>query len=296
MRRRAFTLIELLVVIAIIAILIGLLLPAVQKVREAASRAKCSNNLKQMGLAFHNYHSANNRFPAGTTTSPTTYWGVQILPYIEQDNVRSAYNFAAAFNDISNQPVVQIPIKVLVCPSVPTGDGRFDVLSGKSYAVADYAASYGVHSSQYTNGYVTTTQPADTSGVMVSTVNTFCTLLQVSDGTSNTFLLIESAGRPNNWRLGQMGTNTVALGGWAEANGFVVRGFKTDGSDTYSSTAGGPCMINCNNFYSPYGFHTSGINAVFADGSVRFIRQTASATTIAALITRAGGEIATEDN
>jgi prepilin-type N-terminal cleavage/methylation domain-containing protein/prepilin-type processing-associated H-X9-DG protein len=300
--RPGFTLIELLVVIAIIAVLIGLLLPAVQKVREAAARAKCQNNLKQLGLAFHNHEAAFGGFPAYTTqtiisTTPpqrvVAYWGVQLLPFIEQDNIRSRYDFNAAWSDPVNKDVVAIPLQVMTCPSVPGGPRLSTILgSANRAAVADYALPVGVAPEQYTRGLVTYPQPDNTEGACSPRVGTLTRLLEVTDGTSNTFLVVEAGGRPMNWLTGWKSgpLGQVTLGGWAEANGYVVRGYPTDGNTSGGAVGGGPCMINCNNDYSIYSFHPGGANIVFADGSVRLIRGSATADVVAALITRAGGE------
>ena len=146
-RSHAFTLIELLVVIAIIAILIGLLLPAVQKVREAASRMSCSNNLKQFGLAFHNYASANDsKLPSTRVNVPTTKfksWTVLALAYVEQDNVARLWDDTQKWNAGVNRMAGQSQFKIFVCPSAtpvrrpaPTGHSMAGLtLGGMDYLV-----------------------------------------------------------------------------------------------------------------------------------------------------------------
>jgi len=152
--RRAFTLIELLVVIAIIGVLIGLLLPAVQKVREAAARGKCQNNLKQVGLAYLNFESANQGLPAAywsgnVAKQPAAGWATFLLPYMEQQNLYTQYNFTYAFTDSinsQNQTVVMTPIPILTCPSAPTQVGPYQAtFNGVNYqawsAVSRFAST-----------------------------------------------------------------------------------------------------------------------------------------------------------
>jgi prepilin-type N-terminal cleavage/methylation domain-containing protein/prepilin-type processing-associated H-X9-DG protein len=289
-KRRGFTLIELLVVIAIIAVLIGLLVPAVQRVREAASRLSCSNKLKQLGLALHSFHGRKGKFPPGLMRGPYPEagvfwqvnhgWAVFILPDIEQQSLLNYYHWDRELSDVTNQSVVATPLPLFQCPSAQPDrimtTSPFDTYPGGKAVCGDYAPTWGIDPSL---------RAGDSSGVLVP--NYMTRMSQITDGTSSTILLTEDAGRPELWQANTIIPGAVIQGGpWA---GFLT-GITVKGSTLDGASRPGPCAMNCTNDHETYSFHTGGANAVFADGHVQFLTASINVWILAALVTRAGGE------
>jgi prepilin-type N-terminal cleavage/methylation domain-containing protein/prepilin-type processing-associated H-X9-DG protein len=362
--RLAFTLVELLVVIGIIAILVGLILPAVQKVREAAARAQCQNNLKQLALALHNYHGTVGSFPTAfrfltlpdsavssayytnpTPTTPSTpdpprvgpSVFVLILPYMEQDNVYRLIDTSKSFFNPANMPgpapagntAYSTPIKTYLCPSAP-GEPAVDY----SAELAQSFNNFGVtlhYPSRLAFGRTDYAPDAglsvDIPGININAAASIITqppafpvrFTDISDGSSNTILLVEDAARPAWWgskgqvppngyipNIGPYSSNGPAPqggGAWADPLNYIA----TNGADPSGSgiAAGGnfdgippapyTCSEMCSNDSEVFAFHTGGSNMAFGDGSVRFVRSGLSLGQMAALLSRAGGVVVSFD-
>lgn len=306
-KTRGFTLIELLVVIAIIAILIGLLLPAVQKVRDSAARMSCANNLKQLGLALHNFHDQNGALPPSGTTNPKYVgWRALTLPHIEQENLQKLYNFSLNWWEGTNTAAAAVPVKTYQCPAVP---GRAEVLSAVAkaprpaltfanpLAPTDYEALMGVQPNAI-NPHLGTALYTSANRFAVMHRDSRVKLTDVTDGTTNTIMVVEAAGRPLVYR-GRTARTDLANDqgiGWADSEGpFSFDGSSADGALEGCGPAGG-CVnvMNRKNDNEPFSFHSGGANVVFADGHVAFVRDSISLPTFAALATRAAGEVVSD--
>jgi prepilin-type N-terminal cleavage/methylation domain-containing protein/prepilin-type processing-associated H-X9-DG protein len=275
-RRSGFTLIELLVVIAIIAILIGLLVPAVQKVREAAARLQCSNNLKQIALGVHNFHDTYKGFPAFYGINQQS-WMYQILPYIEQGNVQKL-----------TRPWGQ-PIPIFKCPS---DQNNQDVYPGGfgfgTYGMTSYLANTGRDWNDWRTGDtgVLGLYPSRKKGIR---------LTDITDGTSSTLMVGERPpGKEQYWGWWCYVDGDSLM--WAITHRLII------GS---SNLTGKPCPSPA--YFSPGNFHedcdanhwwsghTGGANFAFCDGTVRFLTYDAGTTVVPIMATRAGGEIGAND-
>jgi prepilin-type N-terminal cleavage/methylation domain-containing protein len=309
---RAFTLIELLVVIAIIAILIGLLLPAVQKVRAAAARMSCSNNMKQIGLAMHNYESAYGMFPPMTTdtsftTAPNHFCLTFILPYIEQNALAAQIDMKQNGYAAVNFNAFTTPVKTFMCPAAPldptivynTPSGKYSTLPSGVTQIrmgrTDYATINTAGGTWVTASIGSQAIPTGVPGILEYNKQTRVTA--VTDGTSNTLLMVEDAGRPFRYGAGftKRGADrdgNGAAGGWGDQDSW----FGMNGADPNAGTQGsGPAAVNGSSDNEIYGFHTGGAHAVMGDGSVRFLRDSVTLAMIAAIHSRSGGEILPQD-
>ncbi len=330
-RRAAFTLIELLVVIAIIAVLIALLLPAVQSAREAARRAQCTNNLKQIGIAMHNYQSTNNTLPPGKKGDAWGTWMVAVLPFIEQMNSFNGWNymgnnsgqpgyvdFDLRYNGASNLTVTSSRISGWMCPS----DGNNTALSGIGGTVngntmlvtsQNYVVNFGNTMMQQRplnnipflgapftcigspfvdiDGY----REREQSGVP----NTTYSFASISDGLSNTMMLSEllvgQSGASYDLRgftwCGPLGTFTAYTGPNSRSPDVVWPGLCNP------TAVNPPCTTADVTWYTAArSKHPGGVNVAMCDGSVRFIKDSISLVTWGAISTTRGGEVVSSDS
>lgn len=336
---RGFTLIELLVVIAIIAVLIALLLPAVQQAREAARRTQCKNNLKQVGLAMHNYLDANQFFPIMRQTGSVPSgvyngWGLKILPYIDQGTIYNQFNFAVPWYQgtadsptSNNLTLCQTKLPAYRCPSsldregfaapspalvvleaayttTPSTTADPDSAPVRKTAVSDYMAFYG--GGGYGFPLVNDGNTIIAASGIEFALQNFRAIAAITDGTSNTLMIAESAGRPLHYIKGRLQTGPSALGSgiasvtpayanrkytqppWADwgsgpANAFAFFDASgTEGRVTVGSTV--QCSVNCNNVVGIYAFHSGGANVLIGDGSVRFLSESISAAVVSRLM------------
>lgn len=330
-KRPGFTLIELLVVIAIIAVLIAILLPAVQQARESARRSQCKNNLKQFGLAFHNYHETNNCFPyawrAGLDFNVAN-WAIPLLPQLDQNPLYEKWNSSVpAINEAvaffppaavqQNLQVIATELQVFRCPSCPSAQKDNYALPANSAgpgippinftwtaARSDYMPATGVRGTFANLAYVNFPGGAGGSrdgalnfvGAAVLGGKGITRIGDIKDGVTSTILIGERTGGRTIYRKKQPDSTYTNAAGPSNGGGwgdFLNGEHWTEGSLLDGTIGGGPCAINCNNIRSSnfHSFHSGGIHVVLCDGSGQFISENISAFVFAGMMTRAKAEI-----
>ena len=320
-RVRGFTLIELLVVIAIIAVLIALLLPAVQSARAAARRVQCVNNMKQLGLSMQNFHDVQGTFPWGGKSSPAQTWAFLILPYVEQASMYNALNLTIAATDFVNSTVVQSKLSVFNCPSDPHAGATW--ISTKPTTIpnrskANYMVNWG--NSDYEQDMATTDSfaPAQLGafGSVVSIrgpfrVNNTTTAVvpyavrDITDGTSNTMMISEIRIAPD-----FNGKSDARGDVWSEGTkcGYLYTAAippnagipdQLDGTGGCPNPANNPPCFAASGaqreFNAARSYHSAGVNVLFCDGSVKFVKDAVSLVTWRALSTKDGFEVLSGD-
>ena len=297
--RRGFTLIELLVVIAIIAILIALLLPAVQQAREAARRSACKNNMRQLGLALHNYHDTFSAFPPGWIGATAGVadveglngfsWGTMLLPYIEQAPLYNKLRFDRSIIDINNLMLLRQPLTVFRCPSDPQPETWEIVEEGTTspplaeLATANYVGVFGSPSGsggrelEDCEGFV-----GQCTGNGMFFHNSRVRMRDITDGTSNTIVIGERVTRP-------LGATEDTFSTWS---GVVPEGeeafARTLGLVDHPPNAGNHGVIHVDDFSS---HHVGGTHFVLGDGHVRFVSENIDENVYQFLSTLSGGEV-----
>lgn len=311
--RPGFTLIELLVVIAIIAILIALLVPAVQKVREAAARTQCVNNMKQLGVALHASHDVNKRLPAGlgNLTGGTHLWTAFILPYIEQEPLFKQIDFSTggAWNNYAYHKEI---VRIYLCPAsirAPTLNYDAAAPGGTYYnslAIAEYSAIAGSDGArQFTSPAIAATNPDSswnsTSPLGTMYLNSKTKLTEITDGTSNTMLVGEFSGvtkcqKTNDYQGG--GDDVATWDGYADTAypGYVLRMivYPPNSAVFYNPSL---AVANCSPVTTGKiasaalkSMHPGGVNVLLADGSVRMILDSINIDTYKNLADRRDGQ------
>ena len=314
-RRKAsgFTLVELLVVIAIIGVLVALLLPAVQAAREAARRAQCTNNMKQLGLAVLNYESAKKYLPPSRTIAPRHNYVAYILPYMEQGTIAAQLDLDKHWDDsgagvagaMTNSKVILNPIDSMRCPSTPNLTTRTP--NGADYAIGTVFSDnpnkakqklFAMTPPAITNrGADADDKDAPWSSVLrvrygAGSKYIPIRMSQVTDGMSNAFMIFENASRPEKFDQNKTLVEGITNSESSNPNIATGRNWADWESEFHvHETCGGTQLMNCTNDNEIYSFHVGGCNFTMGDGSVRLVQESIDPEVFVSLFTRAGNDV-----